>query len=81
MPDAMSWTYRVIRTDAEDGSLFRIYEVYTEPAGLSWTEEAMEPMGETLDDLRSDLEARLKALDEPVLLLSELEKGVTNGEE
>lgn len=76
----MSWTYRVIQTDTEDGPLFRIHEVYTEPKGLSWTEEAMEPMGETLDELRSDLEAMVRALDEPVLLLSELEKGVTNGE-
>lgn len=77
----MSWRYRVIQTDTEDCLLFRIHEVYTDAdPGLTWTEEAMEPMGETLDELRSDLEAMLRALDEPVLLLSQLEKGVTNGE-
>jgi hypothetical protein len=44
---------------------FGIYEVYTKPKG--WTEDPIEPHGETLDELRRDYEAMSGAFKLPAL--------------
>lgn len=65
----MTWEYRVVRHTCEDDNYtwFAIYEVYHNGSKLSWTVVNKAPNGDTPDDLRSDLERMLKALDRPIL--------------
>ncbi len=60
-----TWNYRVINRD----DTFAIYEAYYDDAGnvISITAEPVAPLGESLAELRADLEHYRKALDEPVL--------------
>jgi hypothetical protein len=64
------WTYRVIQKEGA----YAIYEVYYDDQGTveAWTESPVAAIGETLEELRQDLEWQLEALDEPVLEESEL---------
>jgi hypothetical protein len=61
----MTWNYRVIREMSDTTAMYTIREVYTDPSGLSAAADA--PYGESLDELRDDLTAMLRALDKPVL--------------
>ncbi|MCG3212450.1 MAG: hypothetical protein FOGNACKC_06120 [Anaerolineae bacterium] len=60
-----TWNYRIVERDG----IFAIYEVYYDAAGnvTSITAEPVAPMGESLDELRADLEKQCQALDKPVL--------------
>jgi hypothetical protein len=71
----MSWSYRVVRTThANDETSFDVREYYEpeydpespEQRG-SITASACSPHGETLDELREDLDAMLRALKHPLL--------------
>lgn len=72
----MTWNYRVIRRPDSDGGpdRFGIHEVYYDPSGQieMWTEESCDPFGESLAELKADVEAMAAALSEPVLLETEL---------
>jgi hypothetical protein len=48
---------------------YGIYEVYYTGMGKieNWTEDAVEPFGETVKELKKDLERMLKACDKKVL--------------
>lgn len=59
----MSWTYRVMRHP--DG-LLRIHEHYSLSTGAAWS-DAVYPVGESEDELRTDLERMLAALDKAAL--------------
>lgn len=66
----MTWNYRVVKHICEDDGFisFAIYEVYHNSENeLSWTVDHKAPIGDSLDELRSDLNMMLKALDLPVL--------------
>lgn len=67
----MTWNHRVMRHVEGDEVFFQIHEVYygiEEGSNqLSWTENAIAPMGETIEDLRFELVRMLEALDKPVL--------------
>ena len=69
----MSWNYRVMKNEPYCGNVYAIHEVYSSPDGVLWghSERATGCMGDTLADLRSDLEMRLHALSKPVLEWSE----------
>jgi hypothetical protein len=62
----MSWNYRVIRRP--DG--LGIHEVYYSEDGrpISWTQDTVEPYGDSPEELRADLEHMLRALDKPILV-------------
>lgn len=61
----MSWEYRVMRRKEKDGSfIFGMHEVYDN--GL-WTEDAVGPLGDTIEDLKKDLEFMQAALAQPVM--------------
>jgi hypothetical protein len=66
------WNYRVIRKyHAETNSnTFHIHEVYYHETHEidGWTESAVEPMGETLSELREDIRFFIKAFQKPVLI-------------
>lgn len=66
----MSWNYRVVRHEENDGwsEHFEIHEVYYrdgEPVMV--TEGPVTPSGETLDELRAALELYTAALQQPAL--------------
>lgn len=72
----MSWNYRVIEHHDTDGNpYYQIHEVYYDPSDvISWSVDAIEPLGESVEDLREDLEAMLAAFHKPVLRLTLNEK-------
>jgi hypothetical protein len=61
----MSWNYRVILQD----DYYSIHEVYYDDDGNieSWTEQPVGIGGETLEELKGDLEYYKHALEKPVL--------------
>ena len=75
------WNHRVMKRANEHGETwYEIHEVFydhgqgeSEPR-LSWTEEAIAPVGETLEELKTELERMLRACDAPVLDYGEEEK-------
>jgi hypothetical protein len=74
----MSWDYRVI----EHNGMFTIHEVYYNDNCdiTSISQDPMGPSGDTLEDLKDDMEYFLQALDMPVLkkeeiVFSPLDKG------
>lgn len=66
----MTWDYRVI----EDKEKFRIHEVYYNDAGeiTAISEDPIVPEGETLEELKADLEYYFTALKIPVLKKDEI---------
>jgi hypothetical protein len=62
----MTWNYRVFQNDAGEVG---IVEVYYDKDGkpIARTEGFMNPYGETLMELRTDIEWMLVALEKPVL--------------
>lgn len=66
----MSWDYRILRTDHPSGEItFGIHEVYYDSEGKpnACSVDPMDPHGETVEELREDINAMLKAFDKPVL--------------
>lgn len=66
----MSWNYRVLEN--ENG--FGIYEVYyDDDGGINNISAApMEPYGETVEDLKWDMDAMNAAFDKPVLSFTDV---------
>lgn len=66
----MSWDHRIIKyVDGEGTTHFGIHEVYYGGSGRPemYTEGASAPYGESLYELREDLQRMLGAFDKPVL--------------
>ena len=66
----MNWDYRVIEHDGA----FTIHEVHYNDKGaiISLSDDPMGPSGETLEELKADMEYFLQALDKPVLRKEEI---------
>ena len=66
-----SWDYRVI----ERGGAFTVHEVHYNEKGdiISISEDPMGPSGETLEELKADMEFFLQALGRPVLRKEDIE--------
>lgn len=63
-----TWQYRVVEHTGEDGFVHHdIREVYRKGGKLSWTTDSKPPVGDTLKELKADLNMMLKACDLPVL--------------
>ena len=66
-----TWNYRVIKHQPEKGHvvLYAVHEVYYNDDGSTngHTENAIWPVGETIEELRSDINRMLLALDRPVI--------------
>jgi hypothetical protein len=73
-----TWNYRVlVRTDGKTGEkTFAIHEVYYDDAGKpdGCTENSVAPMGETLAELKRDMDHYRLALSKPVLEYESLEE-------
>lgn len=67
------WNYRVIRQVAGEEILWGIHEVYYAEDGHieGWTTNAIDPRGNTLEELAADLTMMQRALTEPVLTVAE----------
>ena len=67
----MTWDYRVIRKrhTETDSVTYHVHEIdYGEDGGIeNWTEDAVEPMGETPQELREDIRYFLHAFRFPIL--------------
>jgi hypothetical protein len=62
-----TWEYRVEERVVGDNRWYEIIEVYSEKGKVVGTSDAVHPTGNTLEDLRQDLELMLRALDKPVI--------------
>ena len=71
----MTWNYRVVgkRFPGSDAIHYQIHEVYYADDGSieHWTEEPVEPLGETIAELREEIRFFLPAFRLPVLELKE----------
>ena len=67
----MTWNYRVIRRPDPSGASdrFGIHEVHYDSFGRieMWTEASCDPFGESLAELKADMEMMSAALSKPVL--------------
>lgn len=66
----VTWNYRVIRKEHETGdTTFQIHEVYYDESEEidSWTQNAVEPLGETIGELREDIRYFQSAFRKPIL--------------
>lgn len=67
----MSWNFRVMKCVHKGETCFRIHEVYYKTNSDSevdgYTEDGVAALGETVDELREELQRMLLALDKPVL--------------
>lgn len=73
----MTWNYRVIKQEhPEETTTYAIYEVYyDEQDNIQFiTKNPVDPHGETIEELRGNLEYMLQALNKPVLNMNELDK-------
>ena len=69
----MSWNYRVVKSKTD----LRIFDVYYDDAGapIATHDVPTYVYGETLAELRAQLELMLEALDEPILDEAEIGSG------
>ena len=64
----MTWNYRVVRRIVGGEVTFGIHEVYYDGDRPKTTTECpIDPYGETLEELKDDLDRMREALDKPVL--------------
>ena len=64
----MSWNYRIVKNGKKGYYIKEVY--YNEDNGkIEAFSEITEPYGETIDDLKKDLEKMVKAFEKPVIEL------------
>ena len=70
----MTWNYRVVHRVANGEDQYAIHETYYEDdKPISITEQAVNPEGETLNELKDDFAYYLSALEQPVLEFSDFD--------
>lgn len=65
----MSWNYRIIRRQFNGRVSYQVHEVYYRPDGTieGWTENPINPAGETPEELKQDFSRQLLAFESPIL--------------
>ncbi|MDD5722687.1 MAG: hypothetical protein PHY29_02980 [Syntrophales bacterium] len=65
----MNWNYRVVRHELKGEVWFAIHEVYYNKSGevCAMTKEPDPPVGDTIEELKTDITQMLSALDAPIL--------------
>lgn len=65
----MDWNYRVVKREDKGQEWYAIHEVYYDEQGKPEmiTESAISPSGETIDEVRRDLEYMQRALTKPAV--------------
>lgn len=66
----MTWNHRVVRQDTPEGPVFTVHEVFyaAEDRITNWTERPVAPLGDSLDELRQEIEMFREACAKPVLV-------------
>ena len=73
--DLAHWNYRIIRHTTNKNIRYAIHEVfYSDAMAKAVAIEESFPMGETVKELREDLQLMLKAFNHPPLDMDEFEK-------
>ncbi len=74
------WNHRVVKRHDKKAKIttFQIHEIYYNDNNEieGWTESPVEPMGESMAELKKDLQHFFEALEKPVL-----EEKIKNGQE
>jgi hypothetical protein len=67
------WNHRVCKNTEQGEIFYNIHEVYYDDDGKveGWTQNAVAPLGNDLDELRNELKWMLEALDKPILDLAD----------
>lgn len=75
----MTWDYRVIKYNTNGNVYYKIHEVYYNEKGEIelYTEEPIEPHGDTLEELIKDIEFMAEATKKPVISKKELDEKIT----
>jgi hypothetical protein len=69
------WNHRVVESHYNGEPWFTIHEVhYDNGKPIARTENAIAPAGETIEDLKWELEQMLACLDKPILTDEEIEE-------
>ena len=65
----MSWNHRVMKSKDGDDDYYQIHEVYYDKDGKvdGYTDRGTSPCGNSLQELKEDLERMLKSLDKEIL--------------
>jgi len=65
----MSWNYRVFQKTCAGHAFYEIHEVYYRLDGTikGWTENPINPSGETPEELKQDFSKQLLAFESPIL--------------
>ena len=71
----MTWNYRIVEETIRGNKYYQIKEVYYDKQDniIAFSKEAISPGGETLEDLRKDLEFMLEAFNSVSLPQEELD--------
>jgi len=72
----MAWNYRVLKKTLDEGEVYEIHEVYYKGNAIHmWSEDPISPYGESLEELKKDLQYQLEALELPILEVRANEEG------
>lgn len=65
----MSWDHRVVKVITDNEVQYGIHEVYYDGGGviIGWTETPIAPFGESLDELRTELNRMMLAFDKEIV--------------
>ena len=65
----MRWNYRIVRKAFKEHVAYQVHEVYYNPDGTikGWTENPINPAGETPEELKQDFSRQLLAFESPIL--------------
>ena len=88
----MSWQYRIIKSIEDNGlyvgESYSMREVFSDKPNCKITDKGINfsmtpryPLGDTLDELKSDMEMMMRAFDLPVLDESEFDEMMRSREE
>jgi hypothetical protein len=74
----VSWNYRIIRRTFKGHASYQIREVYYRPDETieGWTENPINPAGETPEELKQDFSRQLLAFESPILDYEQLSQGL-----
>lgn len=69
------WNYRIIKRRVLEEDSYHIHEVYYDDEGVpdACTMDASSPFGETLEELKNDLNYMMNALNKPIIEYSYFE--------
>jgi hypothetical protein len=66
----MTWNHRVVRKRQDGETWLGIHEVFydlPDESGPAWTNDPIEVVGETIEELRDTLNHMLACLDKPII--------------